>query len=152
MRGYLHDDRIYAARAHFGKHLLKHDDIRRRIRRRQHLVLDHRLDRTDQPDTMSRMAQDGAHEIARCRLAVRPRDADDTHGTRGIVIEIRHNRIQCLLQIWHVENGNPVRNVHRCPFCQNSAGSCPRHIRYETVCIYVCTADTGEKGPLPCLA
>ena len=149
MRGHLHDDRIHAARAHFGKHLLKHDDVGRRIRRRQHLILDHRLNRPDQPDTTSRMAQDGAHEIACRRLAVRPRDADNTHGACRIIIEERDNRVQCFLQIWHVENGDPCGNIHRCPLRQNSAGSCPRHIRYETVCVDVRADDAGKECALP---
>ena len=149
MRGHLHDDCIHAARAHFGKHLLKHNDVGRRIRRRQHLVLDHRLNRPDQPDTTSRMAQDGAHEIARRRLSVRPRDADDTHGTRRITIEERDDRVQCFLQIRHVENGDPCGNIHRGPLCQNSAGSCPRHIWYETVCIDMCADDAGKECALP---
>ena len=146
--GYLHHDRIHTARTHLGEQLLHNDDIGRRVRRGEHLVLHHNLYRPDQPDALPRMTQDCAHEVARRCLAVRARDADDAHAARGIVVEIRDNGIQRLLQVRHVEHAQPLGHIHRLPLRQNGASSRPRRIWYEAVCVHMSAGDADKESPL----
>ena len=148
VRGDLHHDRIHPACTHFGQQLLHDNDIGGRVRRREHLVLHHDLYRPDEPHAFPRMAQDCTHEIACRRLSVRPRNPNDAHCACGIVVEIRHNDIQSLLEIRHMENGDTVRDIHRLPLRQNGASSRPRRIRYKAVCIHMSTADADKERPL----
>ena len=148
MRGDLHDDGVHPSCAHLRKQLLHHNDIRGRIRCRKDLILHHDLDRSNQPDTFSCMVQNCTREIARRRLAVCPRNADDTHAACGVVIEIRHDRIQRLLEIGYMKNGDACRHLHPLPLRQNSAGTSPRHIRYKAVRIHMSARDTGKERSL----
>ena len=58
------------------------------------LILDHDLNCADETHFIARMAQNTARDVARRRLAVRARDADDAHGLTWIIVEIRHDRIE----------------------------------------------------------
>ena len=107
----LHDDVVHALRLHERERVLELDNVRRRVVDGQHLVLDHDLNRANEADLLARMAQDGAREVARRRLAIRARDADDAHRARRIIMEIRHHRVERALQLRHDELGDALRHL-----------------------------------------
>ena len=141
MGGNLHHDRIHAARPHLREHLLHDDHVGRRVRRGEHLVLHHHLDRPNEPHAPPRSAQNRTRETARRRLPVRSRDADNAHRPCRIVVEIRHDHIKRRVQIRHMEHRDARGNIDVFPLRQNSASSRPRRIWYEGMRIHMRAAD-----------
>ena len=94
MTGDFHDHVVHTLFAHHSQRLLQLDHIRRRVVDGVDLILDHDLNCADETHFIARMAQNTARDVARRRLAVRARDADDAHGLTWIIVEIRHDRIE----------------------------------------------------------
>ena len=148
MRRDLHDDIVHALRLHERERVLEFDDVRRRVVNRQHLVLDHDLDRANEADLLARMAQDRAREVARRRLAIRARDADDAHRARRIIMEIRHHRVKRALQLRHDELGDALRHLGILARRQHGDSARLHGLRDERVTIDMHARNRNKERPL----
>ena len=132
--------------------MLQLDDIRRRIVDWQHLILDHDLDRANEADLIACLAQDGARDVARRRLAVRARDAHDAHLTRRVVVEVRHDRVERRLQLLDAQHRDALRHLDI--LARRHDGACARcdSLRDELVAVDMDARDADEERALLHLA
>lgn len=147
-----HDDVVHALVAHHRQRVLQLDDIRRRIVDWQHLILDHDLDRANESDLIACLAQDGARDVARRRLAVRARDAHDAHLARRVVVEVRHDRVERRLQLLDAQHRDALRHLDI--LARRHDGACARRdsLRDELVAVNVDARDADEERALLHLA
>ena len=151
--GDLHDDVVHARVAHARERVLQLDDIRRRVVDGQHLVLDHDLDRADEADLVARVAQDSAREVARRRLAVRARDADDAQRARGIVMEIRHDRVERRIELRHAQHRDARGRRERMPLRrEHGEGALLHRLRDELRAVHMHAGNRHEQRPRAHLA
>ena len=147
-----HDDGVHAAPRHIGEHALQDDDVGRRVVNGQGLILDEDLDRADESDLASRRAQDRARHVARRRLAVRARDADDAHLLRRVVVEERHDAIERGSEMRHAQDGfGSLRQLDRA-LRQDRARPLPDSLLDEGMSVDVQSLDGNEKRPFRHLA
>ena len=130
-----HDDVVHAFVAHECERVLQLDDVRRRVVDRQHLVLDHDLDRADEADLFARMAQNRARQIARRRLAVRARDADDAHCACRVIMEEWNDRVERRLELRHDELRHACGHLGIAPRRQHSDRALLDGLRDERVAV-----------------
>ena len=152
MRRNLHDDEIHAAPRHIGERSLQDDDVGRRIVNRQSLILDEDLNRADESDLVPRLAQDGTRHVARRRLAVRARDADDAHLSRRVVMEKRHDDLKRRRKIRHAKNCRRTLGNLDLTLRQNRARALLYRLRDEGMAVDMQPLDGDEERPLRHLA
>ena len=147
-----HDDVVHALVAHHRERVLELDNIRRRIVDGQHLILNHDLDRANQADLVASLAQDGARDVTRRRLAVRARDAHDAHLARRIIVKVRHDRVERRLQFLDAQHRDAFRHLD--VLARRHDGACARRdcLRDELVAVDMDARDADEERALLHLA